>query len=376
MFDLAREVRKLGHRSNLFCAYPSFKVDADLKECTRTHSIWMLLQRLRGRLIPGQPSTWWDYKISSDFGRWLASELDPGAFDVLDALDGTGLEAGRAMKRAGRRWICNRGSTHVLTQKQLLEDEHTRWGAPPPSFDSRLIDRCLQEYNEADGIAVGSQYARSTYIEQGIPEDKVFSCPYGVDLSMFKPMKKEDNRFRVLFAGGQSIRKGIGYLMDAVRPLVKRNLMEMWLIGSVVDDARSILDRNAGLFTHKGVQPRSSLAWYYSQGSVLVLPSVEDGFGMVQTQAMACGIPVIASSNTGARDLFTDGVEGFVVPARSATAIRERVEVLLENPGLHREMSEAALRRVQSLGGWDDYAARCCGIYETVAQRTSAATAS
>ena len=190
---------------------------------------------------------------------------------------------------------------------------------------------------------------------------------------MFQPKKKEDDRFRVIFAGGQSVRKGIGYLLEAVRPLVERKLIEVWFIGSVVDDARHILDRYAGLFTHKGVQPRSNLAWFYSQGSVLVLPSVEDGFGMVQAQAMACGVPVIASSNTGAKDLFSDGVEGFIVPARSASAIQKRIEWMLDNPIRHREMSEAALRRVRTLGGWGDYAARCISMYRTVTHRVATA---
>lgn len=375
MFDLAREARKLRHTVGLFAAYPSFKVDRDLTDCARTHSSWMLARYLVGRVSLREPSAWWDYRIMSDFGRWLASELDVDDFDVLDALDGTGLEAGHAMKTAGRVWICNRGSTHVLTQRELLEEEHRMWGAPPPKFDPRLIERCLAEYEESDGIAAGSQYARSTYIHHGIPESKVFNCPYGVDLRLFEPKKKEDNRFRVVFAGGQSIRKGIGYLLNAVRPLVERGYIDVWLIGSVVPDARHILDRNAGIFTHKGVQPRASLAWFYSQASVLVLPSVEDGFGMVQAQAMACGTPVIASTNTGARDLFTDGVEGFIVPARSADAIRERIEWMLNNPVRQQEMSQAALRRIQTLGGWDDYASRCVRMYESVLHRTRTAPA-
>ena len=146
MFDLAREVRKLGHPVGLFAAYPFFKVDSDLKSCARTRSFWMLLHRLRGRLLSGEPYTWWDHQILRDFGRWLASDIESEKFDVLDALDGTGLEAGRAMQRLGKTWICNRGSTHVLTQKQLLEEEHRKWGAPAPKFDPRVMERCLVEY--------------------------------------------------------------------------------------------------------------------------------------------------------------------------------------------------------------------------------------
>ena len=138
--------------------------------------------------------------------------------------------------------------------------------------------------------------------------------------------------------------------------------MELWLIGTPMDDAREILRRNAGLYTHQGVQPRSRLSRFYSQGSVLVLPSVEEGLAYVQAQAMACGIPVIATPNTGAEDLFTNNVEGFIVPIRDPGAIRERIQLLLDNRDTHRKMSEAALRRVQGIGGWDSYGDRSLSI--------------
>jgi len=103
------------------------------------------------------------------------------------------------------------------------------------------------------------------------------------------------------------------------------------------------------------VCPRNELWRLYSQASVLVLASVEEGLALVQAQAMACGVPVIATTNTGAEDLFTDGVEGFIVPIRSPGAIRERLEWMIENGELRDEMAAAALRRVKSLGGWNHY---------------------
>jgi alpha-maltose-1-phosphate synthase len=76
---------------------------------------------------------------------------------------------------------------------------------------------------------------------------------------------------------------------------------------------------------------------------------------LVQGQALACGCPVICSTNTGGEDLFTDGVEGFIVPIRDVGALTERMQQLADDPALQSRMSEAALRRVQSLGGWSDY---------------------
>jgi glycosyltransferase involved in cell wall biosynthesis len=76
---------------------------------------------------------------------------------------------------------------------------------------------------------------------------------------------------------------------------------------------------------------------------------------MVMAQAMACGCPVISSTNTGGEDLFTDGVEGFVVPIRSPEAIAARLQQLADDPALQQRMSEAALARVRQIGGWHQY---------------------
>jgi alpha-maltose-1-phosphate synthase len=95
-----------------------------------------------------------------------------------------------------------------------------------------------------------------------------------------------------------------------------------------------------------------------------VLASVHDGFGMVQAEAMACGLPVISTTNTGAPDLFTDGVEGFIVPIRSPDAIRQKVLLLYDHPELQAEMSKAALRRMAEIGGWREYGDRTVRLYE------------
>jgi glycosyltransferase involved in cell wall biosynthesis len=99
------------------------------------------------------------------------------------------------------------------------------------------------------------------------------------------------------------------------------------------------------------------------------LASVQEGLAMVQAQAMACAVPVIATKNTGAEDLYTDGVEGFIVPIRSPEAIREKIEWMIANPDLRDNMAAAALERVKSLGGWNQYGDRVDSVYREVARR-------
>ena len=367
MFDLARQMLRLGQVVELFCGYPKLRMDRDLKSISKVRPYWILAEYLRRNIgwYSNKAFNWWSNRLLEDFGPWVAKNI--GNVDVLDALAGTGWEAGRVLHERGTPWICNRGSTHILTQIQILQEELCRWGLPPLFVDhGRPMERCLGEYEEADAIVVPSHFAKRSFVEQGVCADKMYLCPYGVDVSMFHPQPKEDDRFRVLFVGSYSVQKGIGYLFEAVRPLVQKGIVELWLVGNASSEAQAILQRNSDIFVDKGPHPRSELSWFYSQGSVLVLPSVQEGLALVQAQAMACGLPVIATTNTGAEDLFTDGVEGFIVPIRDPKAILEKIQWMLDNPVKRQEMGHAALQRAQSLGGWDTYGERCLAMYREV----------
>jgi len=227
----------------------------------------------------------------------------------------------------------------------------------------------VAEYEEAHAVTVPSQFARRSFVQKGISADRVFVCPYGVDLSEFKPGVKQDSVFRIIHVGQISVRKGIGYLLQAVEPLVKKRKCELWLVGEVDPAVRRLLDTYKNIFTYKGVCPRKDLWSLYSQASVLVLASVEEGLALVQAQAMACGIPVVATANTGAEDLFTDGVEGFIIPIRSPEIIREKIEWMMDNEELRNRMAQAALSRVKMLGGWNRYGDCVREVYKTLAAR-------
>jgi glycosyltransferase involved in cell wall biosynthesis len=304
------------------------------------------------------------------FDRWVAQRVEP--CDLFVHLSSFGLHSARQVRKLGSCIVCDRGSSHILYQDEILAEEYARHQLPYHPIDRRIVEKELLEYAEADLITVPSAFAYRSFVEKGVAPDRLRKLPYGVDLGLFHRMPKEDNRFRVLYVGGYSVRKGISYLFEALRPLVKKRSVEVWLVGSPGPEAREILHRNADLFADKGSQPRHRLSWFYSQASVLVFPSVEDGFGLVQAQAMACGLPVIATRNTGAEDLFTNGVEGFIVPVRDPKSICDKLQWMLDNPLKRQEMGEAALRRVRELGGWDAYGERAMAIYTELAHGRAA----
>lgn len=186
---------------------------------------------------------------------------------------------------------------------------------------------------------------------------------------MFKPIGSEENKiFRVIFAGALCLRKGIQYLLKAIA-LLKLPDFEVWFCGGVTPEIKPILGKYEDEFRHFGMIPRHKLPYYYSQSSVFVLPSIEEGLALVQAQAMACALPVIATTHTGAQDLFSDGKEGFIIPIRDPEAIKEKILFLYEHPEVREEMGKAALTKVQSLGGWSTYGEQVIKTYEAYYKR-------
>ena len=367
LFDAARVLIAAGQHVRLYTAVPRPLVDSDLR-AVATARPWLFgLGHVRARLGMASRTTWLEDLTLGDFGAWVARRAGTG--DVLHALAGTGLEAGSRLQDAGGRWVCDRASTHIRTQQSVLEEEHARWGVTAPYFSHEGVARAEAEYEGADAIVVPSEFVRRSFTERGFPEAKIVKCPFGVDLAQFRPMPRGGEsraRLRVVFLGTASLRKGIGYLLDAMRPLVNAGRVETWLIGGRHRDAWPVLARHAGEFQAFGPLPRAQLSAWLSRCDVLVLPSVEDGLAVVMAQAMACGLPVVATPNTGAEDLFTDGVEGFIVRPRSSEGIRDRMLWMLDNPAAVRAMGDAALRRVRDLEGWSTYAQRLISLYRSL----------
>lgn len=357
-FDLARELEARGHLQRIYSAFPWRRLQRE--GVSRNHvttfpwintSLFLIDRYWR---MPRNLKADLDYRNVLLFDQWVASQIEP--CDVVVGLSSCALESGQLVQGRGGKYVCDRGSSHILYQQSILGEEHRRWGVEPEVFDERLVRREEAEYAVADAITVPSEFARTSFIEKGISPDKVIKVPYGVSLSRFRPGKPPSpESFDILFAGRVCLRKGVPYLLQAFQ-MLKHSRKRLRMVGTIDPETLKVLER-LGL---EGVEllgrvSQEELAEYMSASHVMVLPSIEEGLALVQAQAMACGCPLISSVHTGGEDLFEDGVEGFLVPIRDATAIHERLEQLAGDPELQRRMSAAAIARVESLGGWTDY---------------------
>jgi len=365
-FDLARQLEKRDMLERFYTGYPSWKLKGeDLPESRVQTYPWFITPYMalgRWGLLkePLQRELAWlaHEALDSHVSRNLPS------CDVLMVLSGAGLKSFRAASRRGIRTVCDRGSSHIRYQDAALREEFSCWGESFPGVDPRFIEKEEAEYEAADLITVPSEFARRSFVEMGVPEAKLRKVPYGVDLRRFgKTAEPAQDRFEVLFVGQVSFRKGVPYLLAAFERLRHPN-KRLRIVGPIQPEMkRYFMRRPPGDDVQiVGPVPQVELKDVMSRAHVMVLPSVEEGQANVQAQAMACGCPVIGTSNTGAEDLFTDEVEGFIVQPRDPFAIVERLQLLADDPDRRKRMSGFALKRIANFGGWDEYGVRITDV--------------
>ena len=373
-FELAHQLHRRNYLQRLYSTWPwaRLKREGLPRELVRTFPILHTSEYLLSR--SGYAPTALTAKLASwnalAFDRYTAAKIDDEACDAFIAISGAGLLTGKQVQRRGGKFICDRGSTHQRFQESVVLEECRRWNVPPPLLKPHIVLREEAIYSQADAITVPSTVARRSFIEMGIAAEKVQVIPYGVRLDKFTPTASPPkDSFELLFAGGVSLRKGIPYLLEAFA-MLKHPRKHLTIVGSISSEIRPLLGRlPTNNVTFTGSLPQEELAAKMSASHALVLPSVEEGLALVQGQAMACGCPVIATVATGAEDLFADGIEGFIVPNRHVLALADSMQQLAERPALRQRMSAAALLRVKTLGGWDDYGARWSDLLQSFTNR-------
>ncbi|WP_405565508.1 glycosyltransferase family 4 protein [Polaribacter sp. Asnod6-C07] len=359
-FHLARQMERFGLLDKVFTGYPKFKLKDEkgidinkIKTFPYLHAPYMKRNVIGLDKYDWLNKAWvWYDKLLVD--SYAASKIDKPT--ILIALSGTGLKAGKVAKKKGGIYICDRGSTHIQFQDEILREEYEKWGFVYKGIDPRIIDKELEEYNFADKITIPSTFAKNSYIDKGINENKITKIPYGINLSRFQKTKITPiDVFRVIWVGGVSLRKGFMYALKAFQRLEHPN-KEFLIIGSVSKEIKFLLtNENLDKIIFKGNVSNAVLKDYYSVSHVFVMPSIEDGFGMVLGESLACGCPIITTTNSGGVDLFDDSKEGFIVPIRSSDDILEKMQFLADNPEIQKRMSSNAEKKAKGIGGWDSY---------------------
>ena len=360
-FELAHQLERRGHLRKIYSTWPWARLKREgLPRALVGTFPWVhlpdYLLDLRS-FYPPAVSRQMKRINPMAFDQWTRLVIPP--CDAFIGISGAGLLTGQKVQRQGGKYVCDRGSTHQRFMDRVLREEFARWELPLPVETPHVTEREEACYAAADRITVPSRVARRSFLEMGVAPEKVEVIPYGVRLDQFRRLAEPaQDTFEVLFAGQVSLRKGVPYLLEAfarVRHLRKH----LTVVGSVQAHIKDLLPRlPTADVTFLGSIPQAKLVERMSRSHCLVLPSVEEGLALVQAQAMACECPVIATVATGAEDLFTDGVEGFIVGDGNVEALALRMQQLADDGELRGRMAAAARVRVGSVGGWEEYGRR------------------
>ncbi|MCA9938054.1 MAG: glycosyltransferase family 4 protein [Anaerolineales bacterium] len=319
--------------------------------------------------------------MSSERGNWLNNHLfdlaarrHVTACDVFHFVSSVGLYAARKARSVGAVVVCDGRTEYPDYQRRILAEENHHLGLKTAITGSLYDGKIKQEYALADYFILPSGYAKRTFVEAGFDEERIFVLPYGVDDEIFfrdgSVAPEPDSTFRIVYAGQIVPRKGIHYLVRAFQQLALPNT-ELLLLGRI-DDAfyrylRGVIKDDARIKL-PGSVPKQELRKRFNAASVFILPSLSDSWGLVVAEAMACGLPVIVTENVGSKEMVRDGVDGFVIPMRSVTAIVEKLSLLYDNRALRRRMAEAACDQVRHFT-WERYQQGLLAVYAEIERR-------
>ena len=276
--------------------------------------------------------------------------------DVLLGLAGVSLNSAKNFLKNDKIFVCERTSTHISYQNEIMIEENKKYGKFKKSeIHSWFIENELKEYEMADVILVPSNFVKKSFDKKNINKVKVIEL--GANIDNFFPIPgaiKSEKYFDILFIGQKTLRKGLQYLIEAFQNF-KHPHKRLHIIGSDTNDKeffrKKLKQENIKVYGHI---PQLQLNGIINKCHVFVLPSIEDGFGIVALQAAATGCPAIVSENTGALDFVVKNKAGIVVPIRDSNAIKNSLELLADDRILLDELSNNAIEGTKK-NTWSHY---------------------
>lgn len=381
-FDLARELQTAGVLHRLITTYPKFKTrqwgiaDENVVSLPLKLLLEKTMYRLGGESLTMRCQALLHHLFSAVAVRHLEGST------LIHGWAGFSEPSLIWAKEREIPFVLERSSAHMKVQCQLLNEEYRHLNLPWRPTHPQIVDQELREYELTDRIAIPSLFVKRSFLAQGFSEDRLIHNPFGADLKNFSPGDRADNIFRVIYAGSLSVRKGIGYL---VQGFLQANIpkSELWLVGGRTRETVLLLEGADERVKTPGHVPQKELVNYYRNSSVFVMPSIEEGLAMVQTQALACGLPLVCTTNTGGEDLLRmsnaepvkregniqEFPAGYLIPVRDSGALATCLIMLAQDQHLQKLKHDAALNLRSSSLNWKSYGQRAITSYRMLEKK-------
>jgi len=303
------------------------------------------------------------YAAKKRYLDWMAARtLGNGSFDLFHGWSGECLRSLTVARSKGipsvmdvPTWHRNKGhvkpaETKSERQQRLADRGWKDWRKHLPA--TRL--QHLAEYDLVDVLLMPSTKSAETFLAAGVPAEKLHYVGRGVDPARYHPGEQPEI-FRAILVGALIKRKGVHHLLEAWKRLGLKNA-ELVLVGTAHAELKPYLDAVANDASVRLVGFTRSVEDELRSASVFVFPSECEGFAKATLEAAACGLPLIATKESG--DAIVDGETGWVIPPNDPEALAQRLEHAWRNQNSLTEMGHRARQRVEQYFTWDHYRLR------------------
>jgi glycosyltransferase involved in cell wall biosynthesis len=334
-FDLARELIRSGQDVYVLTNYPKrivarFGVPRERVRNTLLHGIVSRAANVVGRLL-NRPI--FEAALHSWFSLWAAAVLTRSGCDVIHSFSGVSEELFIATSGEGILQTLIRGSAHIEEQDKILAAEEERTGHRSHRPSEWMRARETREYELANIIIALSPFAYDSFVAHGVPEEKLRILLLGTQRNLFRPNadKIAERReriargepLRVLTVGTFSLRKGAFDLVHI--GLATQNFAKFRFVGTVVPRAKRLAAAACQFIEFVPKIPQFDLPDQYNWADVFVFPTLEDGYAVVLAQAVAAGLPLLATTNCAAPVLINEGENGWMFPIRRPDLFIEKL---------------------------------------------------
>ncbi|WP_231490280.1 glycosyltransferase family 4 protein [Pedobacter sp. Leaf170] len=305
--------------------------------------------------------TIWEWTELS-FDKWVSNKLDKEV-KIVHCYEHAALFTFNRAKDFGCFKILEQVSQHHSHYKNIVENQLKLY----PSLRSKYIEKISfksikkrnerknKEYELADLIICNSTFTMKTLIDAGINRSKIFKIPLAYPETNQQSKKNIlPARFTFTCIGSISLTKGTHILINVWRKYFSDLTNAKLILAGTVSLPREYVSNLPPNIEYRGFVNKDQLNGIYGESDLLVFPTLGDGFGMVITEAMAKGVPVLTTNNSAGYDLIEDDKDGFIIDAGNEDALAQKMLWILENKSILPKMSELVIQKAKKYQ-WLDY---------------------
>lgn len=296
------------------------------------------------------------------FGKLSCKYID-NQYDIFHVRSGSGGVAIDYAKKLGLKVVVDHSIAHSFYIDDMLRPEYELFGLYC-GYKSDFWLSLLEDCKKADMILVNSDFVKDTFVENGFNPDNIKVAYLGVreDFLRIKKTYQKGEKLKLLFTGGFGFRKGGLYILKALQKLDSLGVNYQFTVVGAYADEHEILEMyRPKEIDYKGFVPQDELKKYLSEYDIYLFPSLAEGCASSGMEAMAAGMPIITTRESGLP--VTNNEDGIIIPVKDVDSIVESVIQLSENQDLRMRIGQNASNLIAKNYSWEHYAIHVANYY-------------